>query len=213
MCKIAILENYTLFSSGIKSILKQEEGFEIIAEAKEINNLLPLIQGVRPDVIIIDVIHSENAGIVPLKKIKRKASKVPVLLIINKDYSNLLEQYISLGVNGFIFSDANGEELIWALKKLKDSEDYYPQKVWMLLKEFLRKRKPVVDSKENKSILTSREISVLRLFCKGLTYKEIGTTLNISPRTVETHKKNISTKINVRSTVEMVEYAMQNNLH
>ena len=213
MCKIAILENYSLFCSGIRPVLEKIPEFEVIAEAKQVREFIPLMKKSSPDVIIIDVIHCDQDGIDPLKKIRAKTSKIPILLVISKEYSEHFENYIALGVNGLLCNTSNPYDLVDAVKTLKNGGDYFPPKVWTLLKEYLRKKRvDIVPERKSNKLLTSREIDILKLFCKGYTYKEIGNSLHISPRTVETHKKNISAKLNVRSTAEMVEYAVQNSL-
>lgn len=212
MFKIALLEDYALFCSGIKPVLIQEKDFKVVSEARKIVKFISLIKVSKPDLVIFDVVNSDNEGILQLKRIKRVLKKALILLVINKDLSDYFEDYIALGVNGLIFSNADEIELIQAVKTLRKGEDYFPPKVWLMLKDYLRKKKRDIKYAEEESILTLREISILKLFCKGYSYKEIGANLNISPRTVESHKKNISTKLNIRSTAQMVEYAIQNNL-
>jgi DNA-binding NarL/FixJ family response regulator len=213
MFKIALLENYTLFCSGIRPVLEKAGGFDVVVEARYLKEFLPALKENKPDLIIIDVIHSENEGVSIVKKIRAKTLKTPVLLVINTDHSEYLDQYIAMGVNGLVLNTFGPEQLIEAVNKIKEGSDYFPPKIWMLLKEYLRtKRKDIVPHTKSKSLLTDRELDILRLFCKGYTYKEIAHKLNISPRTVETHKKNITSKLNVRSTAEMVEFAVQNKL-
>jgi len=213
MCKIAILENYTHFCSGIRPVLDQIEEFEVVAESKQLKEMLPLVKMSKPDVVIVDALHCEDNGTTAIRKIRAKASKTPILLVVNSDYSAHFESYIAMGVNGLVFTSFGKEQLVEAVRTLKNGSDYFPPQAWILLKEYLRsKRKDILPQAESKPILSNRELDVLRLFCKGYTYKEIAHKLNISSRTVETHKKNISTKINVRSTAEMVEFAVQNNL-
>ena len=212
MCKIALLENYSLFSSGIKPILSQIYDFEIIAEAKTIDKFLIELKKNRPDVIVFDVIHCLDEGLKPLKKIKRSFSKIPILLIVSEEYTYCFEEYIALGVRGFVFHNSSPEILIKAVTKLKNGEDHFRKNVWLLLTDFIRAHKPGKSIQNKKSILTKREVSVIKLFCDGLSYKEIGSNLNISPRTVETHKKNIQTKLKVNSTVEMVKFAFNNHI-
>ncbi|WP_372650815.1 response regulator transcription factor [Draconibacterium sp.] len=212
MCYIAILENYSLFCSGIKSVLEESKECTIVFEAKTINDFIKKMNDEKPDVIIVDIIHCHDEGISTIKKIRRKTSRTPILLVLSSDYSSFFEDYISLGINGFVFNDAGSNALINAVKALKNGEDYFHPRVWQLLKKYLQSKKITI-THEEKKILTSRELNILKLFCKGYTYKEIGAKLNISPRTVETHKKNIQTKISARSTAEMVEFAYQNNLH
>ncbi|MDX8339537.1 response regulator transcription factor [Draconibacterium sp. IB214405] len=212
MCYIAILENYSLFCSGIKSVLEDTGECDIVFESKTISDFLNKLKANKPDIIIIDIIHCLDEGISTIKKIRRKTSRTPILLVVSTDYSDFFEEYISLGVNGFVFNDSEAENLSHAIKSLKNGEDHFPPRVWQLLKRYLQTKK-INATYEDKKILTNRELTILKLFCKGYTYKEIGAKLNISPRTVESHKKNIQTKISVRSTAEMVEFAYQNNLH
>ncbi|WP_167619967.1 LuxR C-terminal-related transcriptional regulator [Maribellus sediminis] len=213
MCKILILENYSLFCSGIKPVLEKSKEFQVMAVAKEIREFISIMRKAKPDVIIVDLLHCEDDGISVIKRIRAKTSKAPILLIVSKDYADRFESYIALGVNGIIFNSSDPEKLVKAVKRLMSGEDFFSSKIWILLKEHLRtKRQDIMPVKETKSIITKRELDVLKLFCKGYTYKEIGYKLDISPRTVETHKKNIASKINVRSTAEMVEFAVHNGL-
>jgi len=213
MCRIAILENYRLFCSGIRPVLDKVDELEVVAEAKQLRDFIDLIKDTKPEVIIIDILHCENEGIQSIKKLRAKVTKTPILLVVNKDYSPHFENYIALGVNGLVCNSFGPDQLIEAVKTLKKGEDYFPPRVWILLKEYLRsKRIDIISEKPQKNILSNREMDILRLLCKGYTYKEIAYNLSISPRTVESHKKNISSKINVRSTAEMVEFAVQNNL-
>ncbi len=214
MCKIAILEDYALFCSGIRPVIEKAEQVEVVVEAKDLSVLLTQLKHTTPDLLIFDVIHSQENGLKSLKKIQKRYPKLPVLLVVNKNYSEFFEDYIAAGVKGIVCTSLGAEELIIAVTQVRIGQDYFPNKVWILLKDFLRtKRKDILPEKKSKSLLSERELTILKLFCKGFTYKEIGAQLNISPRTVETHKKNISTKLNVRSTAEMIEFAFQNNLN
>jgi len=212
MCKIALLENYSLFSSGIKPVLAEINRFEIIAEAKTVEKFIIQLNKTRPDVIVFDAINCKDEGVKALKKIKRSFSKIPILLIVNEDYTYCFEEYIEQGVRGFVFQDSSPEILIKAINKLKNGEDHFRKNVWFLLTDFIRSHKASKSAQKKKSVLTKREESVVKLFCNGLTYKEIGSNLNISPRTVETHKKNIQTKLKVKSTAEMVKFAFNNHI-
>ncbi len=213
MCRIALLEGHALFCSVIKPILEKNDSLEVVTEQKHISSLLPVLKSINPDVLVIDIIHCGDNGITFIKKVKRRRSKLPILVVVSKDFSKYFEDY-PLGVNGLVFNDSNAGELIQVVESLYNGEDYFSSRVWLLLKNHLRTTtKSSKHEKDTESQLTNREISILRLFCKGYTYKEIRSTLNISPRTVETHKKNITSKIKVRSTAEMVEFAIQNNLN
>ncbi len=209
MCKIAILDKFTLFASAIRAVLRESNGCDVIVQAVDCNDLFKQLKNVKPDVIVVDVIHGDNSGMRNIKKVRRTYPKVPVLLILSENYSDCFEEYLRLGVKGFVFCDATGNDLIEAIKKLKDGGEFFRKKVWEMFKTSIQKRKY---SKKKDQVLTDREVAVLKLFSSGLTYKEIGKSLNISPRTVETHKRNILAKLKINSTADMVRYAFHNRI-
>ena len=209
MCKIAILENLQLYSAGLKALLSGLEEVQIIAEAQNVEELKQKLGKIIPGLILVDLVQRENAGIKLLKKTVRRFPKVPILIITNGDYAHSFEEYIRIGVNGFVFTNARPAEFVDAIKKLAKGEEYFPDEVWVFLKKAIRSHK--FSSKQNNK-LSEREIEVLRSFTNGLSYKEIGNELNISSRTVETHKKNILSKLKVNTTADMIKYAYHNNL-
>lgn len=210
MCKIAILDQFPLFSSGISSILNNSSQCNVIAQGCTLEKLMSGLGTELPDVIIFDVIHDDNSGIKVLKKLRRFFQNTPILLIINQSYSDCFEEYIRLGAKGFIFQNSSCKELVKAIKKLKNGEEFFTPRVWDIFRSSIRARKHSI--KLDRKNLTDREMSVLKLFSRGLSYKEIGVNLNISPRTVETHKRNILSKLKIGSTADMIRYAYRNNI-
>ncbi len=209
-CKIAILENYALFSSGIKSLLHAADDLEVIAEGINPESLSLHLFHKIPDIILIDMMHCTNAGLSTVKKTKNYFPKIPLLLITNHDYSECFKDYLKYGTKGFIFTDDKPEELVSAIKNICLGKVHFGKKVYkklavIKLPKKLRGRPP------GDASLTNREIDVLKLFCDGLTYKEIGKKLYISARTVETHKNNIMNKLKVSTRAEMIKYATRNH--
>ena len=99
--------------------------------------------------------------------------------------------------------------MVKAIRKLKDGGEYFNRTVWDIFKSSIQMRKY---HKKADAKLTDREVAVLKLFSQGMSYKEIGASLNISPRTVETHKRNILSKLKIHSTADMVKYAYRNHM-
>ncbi|KOH43424.1 response regulator transcription factor [Sunxiuqinia dokdonensis] len=211
-CRVVIFESYPLFSSGMKTILGASNTIEVTGEATSIDHLLHLIQDTYPTIIVFDIIHCVNAGIKPLRKIARKFPHIPLLLIVGEEYADCFDTYIRLGVKGFVFKDDSPAEFIRAIKEVCSGHDHFRNQVRSYFQESLQSNRKDRASKQSNHSLTDRETSVLKLFCRGLTYKEIGHQLSISPRTVETHKQNILSKLRVKSTVDMVKYAFHNRI-
>jgi RNA polymerase sigma factor (sigma-70 family) len=209
--KIVILENISLFSSGIKAFL-EKENFLVVGEASEWDGLFKILQNNTPDVLLLDLLHYPDAGIKSLEKLRKEFSEIPVLVITNETYSDYFRDYLMIGVYGLIYSNATRSEMIIALNKVAQQQEYFPEGILHVLRESLQTDPANPQILHQLRKLTSRENSVLKLFCNGLSYKEIGKILGISTRTVETHKKNILAKLKLKSTVEMVKYAMVHHL-
>ncbi|WP_340113599.1 response regulator transcription factor [Maribellus mangrovi] len=209
MGKIALLEKFTLYGKGIKAILHNAQINNDIVQAKSIEELTIKLGDEDPDVVVFDICHCENLGIKALRKLRKNYSKSPVLLLVSQDCSEYFEAYIRSGVKGIIFDNADEKKLIKAILKLMNGEEFFSKKVWVIIRTTIRVRK---NEKQNDQVLTNRELEIIVQFSKGRTYKEIAAYLNISPRTVEAHKRNILEKLNIKSTAEMIRYAFQHHI-
>ena len=185
-------------------MLHTSDEMEVIAEGISPEALMLHLHNKTPDIILIDLLHCFNAGLKTVKKARKLFPQIPFLLITNNDFGNCFNDYITLGAKGFVFSHDSPEILIDSIKSLCHGK--------MAIKNNNHTEYLISDRLIKNNMLTEREVDVLKLFCNGLTYKEIGKRLYISPRTVETHKKNILAKLNIGSTAEMVKYATRNSL-
>lgn len=209
--KIAIFENYSLFNSGLRSMLAEQDQLEITIISNKASDIMMQMRNNLPDVLLFDILHSEGGGSSVLKRIIRKFPDLPIVLMTSMQFSDCFAEQVKLGIRGFVFENETPDDLKQAIRKVTSGANYIPREMQKWLKDISpAKRGPINTNRRN--ILTEREISILKLFCQGLTYKEIGKQLFISPRTVETHKKNILTKLRLKSTAEMVKYAFHNRL-
>ena len=211
-CKIGIIENYALFSPGIKAGLEAIVRNKVVAVAKNVDDLTKQLKGEVPDIILIDTLNCHDAGINGVKNVVKIFPGVPLLLITSHEFSECFKDYIDFGAKGFVYADDSPEELTRAIQVLCSGKEFF--KEYVIRYWIDAESKSVKKSKERKTRknqLTGREIEVLKLFCDGFTYSEIGKKLFISPRTVETHKKNILKKLKLESKAEMIKYATRNN--
>jgi DNA-binding NarL/FixJ family response regulator len=209
--KIAILENFTLIRDGIKIVLERE-GFEIAGETGDWIELSGILKKSNPDILLFDLVHYEDSGIETLEKVRKVYPQTLVVVITNEKFSDYYRDLILMGICGMVFSDAPLSELVKAIVRVAEGHQYYPESVFKVFRDY----PPIFQSphslQHTHEILTSRELTILRLFCNGMTYKEIAQTLFISPRTVETHRNKIFDKLKIRSTAELVRYAMLHHL-
>lgn len=212
ICKIGIIENYALFSSGLKADLEAIDGNKVVATGKNVDDLSLKLDGEKPDIILIDVLNSNNAGINTVKNATYIFPGVPLLLITAHEFTECFKDYLDFGTRGFVYADDSPEELTRAIQVVCSGKEFFKEyviKYWIDPdKNAIKKAKK---RKSKKNPLSPRESQILKLFCDGLTYREIGKKLFISHRTVETHKNNIMKKLKLKSRAEMIKYATRNN--
>jgi DNA-binding NarL/FixJ family response regulator len=210
-CKILIFDNFPLFSSGIAQFLAKEPVLKVIGEVNRTEEINKHISMLNPDIIVVDVMHCKNAGIKAIKKFKCIFKHVPVLVITSSDFAECIPEQLRLGVKGIVFSESKTHDLIHAIKKICAGGNYFPESIKGIVNRTnVNSENENVEANYNNA-LTDRETDILNFLCQGLTYKEIGDKLFISPRTVEVHKRNISAKLNLKSKAELVRYSLRNN--
>ena len=210
--KIALFENYSLFSFGLKNILSKHQNLEIPIIANSVQQLVKQLDVGATDVLLLDILHCDNGAMRLLRRVTRKFPDLPIILLTSMQFSDCFTEHVKLGVKGFVFEDESPDDLMNAIQKVKNGGNYLPKEMQRWLKDIESSGKSEKLKAESKNTLTEREVAILKLFCQGLTYKEIGRRLFISPRTVETHKKNILEKLRLKSTADMVKYAFHNHL-
>ena len=210
-CKILIFDNFPLFSSGIAQFLAKEPALKVIGEVNRVEEINKNISILKPDIIVVDVMHSKNAGIKAIKKFKCIFKHVPVLVITSGDFAECVPEQLRQGVKGIVFSESKTHDLIHAIKKICAGGNFFPESIKDIVFSTKLNSENGDGGANYKNVLTKRETDILNFLCQGLTYKEIGDKLFISPRTVEVHKRNISQKLNLKSNAELVKYSLRNN--
>lgn len=211
--KVMLVENALMFRIGIKMLLEKGRNLEYIGDVQDGEELLKAIEKKTPDVVIFDGIFTPKKAVPAIKKLVSHHPSIPFLVITElKGFKNL-EKYLKLGAKALVFSDATDEELLGAISMVAQGYEYYTVRIVRnisnLLQHYLERRNFEDNFFDG---LSKREKEVLELFAQGKSYKEISVQLNISIRTVETHKKNIMAKLKLQSTADIVKYALKYNL-
>ena len=191
-------------------MLLEEAQFDLVGEAVGGYEAIDLIEKTNPDVMILDLSMPDLDGISVTRKIKPQFPDLKILILTLHEDEALLKEAIKAGAAGYILKRAAEAELISAIRVILRGDLYIdPSMVRGLLEEAPNPRINQMDPTES---LTPRETEILRLIVEGYTNRQIGQELNISIRTVEGHRANISGKLGLHSRVELVRYARQNGL-
>jgi len=212
--RIILVDDHQLVRTGIANLLAGETGFEIIGEAADASELLILLEKVQPDIAVLDVAMPGMSGIDLTRLIKTNYPAIRVLILSMYNSEEFIFNAINAGAKGYLPKNTSRKELIDAIRAVVRGEEYYAESISnVILKSYIKKAKSGADEiSGNENQLSKREIEVLRLFAEGFTNQEIADKLFISIRTVESHKNHIMQRLELKSSVDLVKFAIRNNM-
>jgi DNA-binding NarL/FixJ family response regulator len=206
--RILIADDHEVVRSGLRAILEKHEGWEVVAEAQDGKEAIAKAIESKPDVAIIDYSLPLINGIEATRQICARVREAEILIFTMHEGDVLVGELLEAGARGYLLkSDAN-QFLIAAVEALANHQPFFTSRVSeQLLKSFLaaQQHKP-------ESVLSPRETLVVRLIAEGHGNKEIGSILNLSPKTIETHRASAMRKLKLTSTAALVRYAVRNKL-
>ncbi len=208
--KLIIVDDHQIVRDGIKAMFIVSKDIKVIGEAADYDSLMRILANQTPDIIILDISLPGKSGVEITHELKKTNEEIKILILsANTDEDSIIGA-IKAGANGFLPKDTSKEEFITAINLVYNNEDYFGEKLSKII------YKSYVQHVKTKSIsdncLSEREIEIIKLLADGLSSKEIANKLFISSRTVETHKNNIISKLNLKNNVELVKYAIKNGI-
>lgn len=208
--RILLADDHAILRAGLRSLLMPESDLDIVGEAGDGAQALQLAMQLRPDLVIMDISMPGVGGIEALEQLQKRLPETKVLMLTLHEDESFLRKAIQAGAAGYVTKRAVESELTNAIQTVIRGDIYiHPAMTRTLLKGIT----PEPSAKrKNQNTLTQREMEVLRLLARGYTNNQIAERLSISPRTVEGHRANLMGKLELRSRMELVEYAEQHNL-
>ena len=198
-----------MFLDGLELILSSQSDFKIVGTARNGWQALSVIDDQKPDVVLTDLNMPEMDGLELVKLLKQKTPDIRVLVLSMMNDKETVSSIMEVEAEGFILKNSNKADLVKAIRALHSGDTYYSNEILnIMLSRYQRKAKQEVA----KQVLTQRELEILQLVAEELTSEMIAEKLFISPRTVETHRKNIIAKTNSNTLVGLIKYAVRNDL-
>ena len=208
-CRIILADDHALLRQGLKRILSEIAGLEVVGEARDGLELLQMVNAVPCDLIIIDISMPNLRGIEAIHEIKARLPNVKILVLTMHKDSEYLRQAFSAGADGYLLKEDADAELFSAIEKIRKGKIFITQKLSEdLTDDWARIKRGDVTPLTNQEKLTLREKEVLKLIAEGKSSKEIASALFISIRTVDHHRASIMGKLNIKKTADLVKYAI-----
>ncbi len=209
--KIILADDHRIMREGLRALLEQQSGMEIIAEADDGRTTVDLAHELKPDVVVIDISMPDLNGIDATRQIISAVPHIKVIALSMHSDRKFVREMLSAGASGYLLKDSAFEELGTALAAVLNNQTYLSPKIAdTVVRDYLGK----IDTTESRTSpsLTHREREVLQLLAEGRTTKEIASKLCVSIKTIETHRKQIMEKVGLNSVAELTKYAIREGL-
>lgn len=208
--RILIADDHGVLRAGLRALLNEEPGLRVVGEAESGDEVLPRARALLPDVVLLDLNMPGAEGIQVTRQIRKHLPEVRVLVLTLYEDEGLLREAIHAGAAGYIVKRAAEVELISAIRAVARGELYvHPSLTRALLQERAVHAPAPPDMAEQ---LTPRETDVLRRIVLGYTNRQAAEDLGLSVRTVESHRANLMAKLGLKTRVELVRWAADQDL-
>jgi two-component system response regulator NreC len=204
--RIMLAEDHLTVREGIKLLVNAQPDMEVIGEVGDGSAALKEVQKLHPDIIVMDISMPELNGLKATKKLKQVCPDVKVLTLTRHTDDAYLQQLIEAGASGYVLKQSAPSELIRAIRSIAEGNSYLDPSLTNKLFGGYASRSALRG--ERKSELTDREAEALRLIAWGYSNKEIAARMNVSVKTIEAHKANAMRKLDMRSRIDIVRYAI-----
>jgi DNA-binding NarL/FixJ family response regulator len=209
MIRILLADDHDVMRSGLRAMLEAQKDWQVCGEANEGQEAVRLALELKPDIAVIDLSLPNLDGLEVTRRIKKELPRTEVLIFTMHETENMIRAVIAAGARGYVLKSDAGLKLIEAVEALSRHEPFFtPKASETLLEGFIKS----YGEFDKESILTDREREIVQLLVAGKVNKEIADVLKISVRTVETHRATIMRKLGINSIVELVLYAVRNNI-
>lgn len=208
--QLMIVDDHQMLIDGLKSMLRKEQGIHFAAVANNGKEALKILRsGKEINFIITDINMPEMSGTELVKIVKTEFPEIKVLVLSMFNDPAIVNEIMKVEAEGYILKNAGKQELIDAIEKIANHGTYFSSEVISELMKDFRHNKII---NENSKSLSRREIEIIRLIVQENTTNQIAEKLFISPRTVDTHRKNILQKTNTKTLVGLIKFAFENKL-
>lgn len=208
--KVLIADDHKIIRVGLKGFIQLQPDMEVVGECDSADEVVAMAKTLNPDVILMDIDLDQSSGIDATRQIKIQHPHMHILALTLHHEESFILPMIKAGANGYLLKNSEPEELIDAVRTVNRGNSYYSKRVSDTLMQSLMREKNSAGSSDFG--LTPRELEVLKMIAQEHSNGEIADKLFISIRTVDTHRRNLLEKLNVKNTAGLVKFAIEKGL-
>jgi DNA-binding NarL/FixJ family response regulator len=206
-----LVDDHTVVRQGLRRLLESDDAIAVVGEASSGRAAVEMVQEIQPHVVVMDVGLPELNGVEATRQIVKRLDGTRVLILTMHGDDVYVRQSLRAGAHGYVLKDADGVDLIQAVKTVGTGGSFFsPEIARVMLEDYLGDGDRDDDDKIAR--LTDREREVMQLIAEGRSSKEVANLLSLSVYTVDTHRKHIMEKLDLRNTAELVRFAIRSKV-
>jgi DNA-binding NarL/FixJ family response regulator len=198
--------------AGLKLLLERHAGFKVVSEASDGNDAVEKTLATRPDVVVLDVAMPRLNGIEAAQRINEQLPQTAIIILSMHSDEGYVLRALKAGAKGYLLKDSAESDLVKAIQVVSDGKAFFSPEISKVLAEDYVREIKAHGADDSFDLLTPREREVLQLLVEGRSNKDIASLLNLSLYTVETHRRNFQTKLNIHSFPELILYAARKGI-
>ncbi len=209
--RVLLADDHTILRDGIRALLVDQADIEVIGEAEDGLSTVKMVGKLKPDVVIMDIAMPLLNGLEATRQIQRDHPQVKVLILTMHDNEEYIRQVLAAGALGYVLKDAAAHDLLGAIRAVHRGEAVLsPAITRLVIEDYLRWGD--IRPADTSNGLTPREREILQLIAEGYTNKEIAEILSLSVKTIQSHRGNLMSKLDLHDRGELIKYAIQKKI-
>ena len=209
---ILLADDHNVMRAGLKLLLESHPGFKVVSEASDGNQAVINAAAVKPDVAVLDVAMPNLNGIEAAQRISAQLPQTAIIILSMHSDEGYVLRALKSGARGYLLKDSAESDLIQAITAVSEGKAFFSPEISKVLAEDYVREINMRGAEDRYDLLTSRERELLQLLVEGKSNKDIAGLLNLSLYTVETHRRNLQTKLNLHSFAELILYAVRKGI-
>lgn len=210
--RILLADDHIVMRRGLRFLLESQKDFSVVAEASDGREAVRQAEAMHPDVAVLDIAMPNLSGLEAAQRITAQSPRVGIVMLSMHSDEGYVLRALKAGARSYLLKDSAEGDLIEAIKAVNHGKTYFGSEISsMLVEDYIRdiRARGLEDTFET---LTSREREILQLVAEGNSNKEIANQLNVSPYTIETHRRNLQEKLNLHTVADLILYAVRKRI-